>query len=155
VGFTDGPCQVGRQRITRERPGGQHHGALLRDGQHLGVHALDQRVGVDAPRHLGAEALTVHGEGTARRHLRLGAHAHDQRACAPHLFLEQPDGVAQVGAAERVAAHQLGQEVDLLRGGALGGLLLQQAHGHAALGQLPSALGAREATAHYRDRATR
>jgi hypothetical protein len=83
--------------------------------------------------------------GAARRHARLVGDAHHQRPHAPHLLFEEADGVGEVGAAQAVRAHELGEEVVVLGRRAARRLLLDQAHAQAALGELIRALAPREA----------
>ena len=58
----------------------------------------------------GGEAVAVDRERAARRQLVRVGGAHDQRAAAPHLLVQQADGVVLgIVGAERVGADQLGQ----------------------------------------------
>ena len=64
------------------------------------------------------EAVAVHGERAAGRHLVRVAAGHDERAAAAHLGVQQPDGVVlPVVGAEGVGADQFGQAVGLVRVG--------------------------------------
>ena len=106
----------------------------------LAVLDADARVRFDPAGHLGAEDVAVDGERAAGGHPGHLAGRHHQRAGAAHLFLEQADRVPERGAAEGVAAHELGQPIAVLGGRALLGLLLDQRHLDAPLGELPRAL---------------
>ena len=94
--------------------------------------------------HRRREAVAVDRERAARRHaMRIGG-AHDQRAAAPHLLVQQPDRVVlDIVGAERVGAHQLGEAVGDMRRGAAHRPHLVQHDGHAGARQLPSGLAAR------------
>ena len=73
--------------------------------------------------------------------------AHHQRAEPPHFFLQQADGVIQLVAAERVAAHQLGEPVGLVHERRPDRPHLEQRDGHTARSDLPGGFGAGEAAA--------
>ena len=65
---------------------------------------------------VGREIVAVDGQRAAGRQLVRVARAHDQRAGAAHLLVQQADGVGLgVVGAEGVGAHQLGQPVGLVR----------------------------------------
>ena len=92
--------------------------------------------------------IAVDGERAAGRQLVLVAGRHDQRAGAPHLLVQQADGVGLgVVGAERVGADQLGEAVGLVRFGHAHGAHLVQHDGDAATGDLPGGLAAGEAAA--------
>ena len=60
---------------------------------------------------ISANRVAIDRQRRARRHAaRLGG-AHHERTEPPHLFLQQADGVIELVAAERVAAHELGEGV--------------------------------------------
>ena len=60
------------------------------------------------------ETDTIDRKGAAGGHARGVGAAHDDRAEPAHFFLEQPDGVLERVAAERVAADELGEMVGLV-----------------------------------------
>jgi hypothetical protein len=96
---------------------------------------------------IGAELLAVHRQRSASRNAGQVGDGHHQRAGAPHLFLDQPDGVGQIGPAQAVGADQLREEVVLLRRRAPRRLLLDQRDRDPLLRELKSALAAGEASA--------
>ena len=65
-------------------------------------------------RDLAREDLAVDGQGGAGRHAGDLGGGHHHRVEPAHLFLEQADGVVELVAAERVAAHELGEPVGLV-----------------------------------------
>ena len=93
------------------------------------------------------EALAIDGErGAGGNAGELGG-PHDQRAQPPHLFLEEPDGVIELVAAERVAADQLRQPIGLVDQRRPDRTHLVQDHRHAARRDLPRGFGTGETTA--------
>ena len=98
--------------------------------------------------HGGGEAVAVDGERAAGRQLVGVGRAHDQRARAPHLLVQQADGiVGGIVGAEGVGADQLGQAVGEMRIGAAHRPHLVQHHGHAGRRDLPGGFRAGEAAA--------
>ena len=85
-------------RITRSRVGDP----LDHAAHHADPGVRLDRLG-DAPR----EGDAVDRQGLAGRHRGLVGRRDHQRAEAPHLLLEQADGVAEAARAQRVAAHEL------------------------------------------------
>ena len=67
--------------------------------------------------HAVRELLAVDGERRAGRHPDAVGDAHDERAQAAHLFLEQADGVVELVAPKRIAADELREMVGLVHGG--------------------------------------
>jgi hypothetical protein len=102
-------------------------------------------MGREPARDLLPEFFSVHGQRAASGHAREVRDLHHQRARATHLFFDQPDGVREVGAAQAVGAHELGEEVVMLRRRATRWFLLHQRDVHAELGDLIRALGPGEA----------
>ena len=139
--------QVLRERIARERARREDHGARVRDPRHLLAGDLDVRVAPDRAGDLLGEPLAIHGERAARGDRRAIRGAHHERAGAPHLLLEQADGVRERRAAQRVGADELGEVIRRLRGRALGRLHLEEPHGDAALRELERGLAACQAPA--------
>ena len=101
----------------------------------------------DQPRHLGGEPVPIDRQRRAGRHPAGVGRAHHHRAEPPHLFLEQPDGVIELVAAERVAAHQLGELVGLVHVGAAHRPHLVDDHRDAERGRLPRRLAAGQTAA--------
>ena len=92
--------------------------------------------------------IAVDGERAAGRQLVRVAHAHDQRAGAPHLGVQQADGVRLgVVGAEGIGADQLGEAAGLVRRRHHRRPHLVQHDRHARLGELPGGLRAGEAGA--------
>jgi hypothetical protein len=74
--------------------------------------------------------------------------AHDQRAGAPHLLVQEADGVVGgVVGAEGIGADELGQPVGLVRLGAAYAPHLVQHHGHARRRELPGRFASGQASA--------
>ena len=98
--------------------------------------------------HGGGEAVAVDGQRAAGRQLVRVGRAHDQRAGAPHLLVQQADGVVGgIVGAEGVGADQLGEVFGEMRLGAAHRPHLVQHHGHAGRRELPRRFAAREAAA--------
>ena len=99
----------------------------------------------------GREAVAVDRERPAGRQLVGIGCAHDQRAGAAHLLVQQAHGiVGRIVGAEGVGADQLGQLVGLVRLGTAHRPHLVQHHRHAGRRNLPGCLRARETAANYR-----
>ena len=80
---------------------------------------------------------------TADAHKLPAGGAHDERACASHLLVQQADRVVGgIVGAEGVGADQLGQAVGEMRIGAAHRAHLVQHHRHAGRRDLPRGLGA-------------
>ena len=102
------------QRRRGEGAGGDDHAVPVgrRQARHLLAPELDQRMGEQRLLHGGGEAVAVDGERAAGRQLVRVGRAHDQRAGAPHLLVQQADRVVRgIVGAEGVGADQLGQAV--------------------------------------------
>ena len=103
---------------------------------------------VEAPRDGGREMVAVDRQRAAGGQLVGVARAHDQRAGAAHLLVQQADRVGGgIVGAEAVGAHQLGQAVRLVRLRHAHGAHLVQDHGQPGAGDLPRRLAAGEAAA--------
>ena len=97
----------------------------------------------------GGKAVAVDGEGAAGRQLVGVGRAHDQRAGAPHLLMQQADRVVGgIVGAERVGTDELGEVFREMRLGAAHRPHLVQHHGHAGRRELPRRFRAREAAAY-------
>ena len=86
------------------------------------------------------KALAIDGERRAGRHAAGFGRPHHERAEAPHLLLQQADGVVELVAAKRVAAHEFGEPIGLVDGGRPRRPHLVQSDGHAARRHLPGGL---------------
>jgi len=76
--------------------------------------------------------MAVDGERAARRQLVGVGCAHDQRAGAPHLLVQQADGIVRrIVRAEGIGANQFRQRVRLMGLGAAHRAHLVQRHRHA------------------------
>jgi len=110
-------------------------------------------VGLESGGDLGGEAIAVHGQGAAGRHLVLVAAGQDDRAAAAHLGVQQAHGVVlPVVGAERVGADQLGEAVGLVGVGAAHRAHFVQDGRHAGFRQLPGRFGSGQAAADYVNR---
>ena len=94
------------------------------------------------------KAVAVDRERAAGRKLMAVAHLHDQRAGAPHLGVQQADGVRlRVVGAKGIGADELGEVFRLVRRGHGRRPHLVQNDRNAGLGELPGGLRAGEAAA--------
>ena len=92
--------------------------------------------------------IAIDGQRPAGRQLVGIARRHDQRARAPHLLVQQADGVGLgIVGAEAVGADQLGSPSVLCASVWRCGAHLVQHHGQAGAGDLPGRLAAGEAAA--------
>ena len=99
--------------------------------------------------HRSREAVAVDGERAAGRQLVGISRAHDQRARAAHLLVQQADGVVLgVVGAEGVGADEFGEGLGEMGLGAARGPHLVEHDGDARLRELPGRLAAREPAAH-------
>ena len=134
-----------------EGTGGHDHAVpvLGRQARHFGALQRHQRMGEQRFLHGRREAVAVDGERAAGRQLVGIGRAHDQRARAPHLLVQETDGVVlRIVGAEGVGADELGEIFGEMCLGAAHGSHLVQHHRHAGLGELPRGFAAREAAAH-------
>ena len=102
----------GRERRRGQRAGGDDDAVPFGGRQACDLFARDgdQRFGFEGRLHRGRERHAVDGERAARRHFVRVARAHDERAAAAHLFVQQTDGVVlPIVGAERVRAHEFGE----------------------------------------------
>ena len=94
------------------------------------------------------KSVAVDRERAAGRKLVAVAHRHDQRAGAPHLGVQQPDGVGLgIVGAKGVRADELGEILGLVRRRHRRRPHLVQHDRHAGFGELPGGLRAGEAAA--------
>jgi hypothetical protein len=155
VGLADERRHLLGERRGRERPGGDDdwrgRGDIRGDGAHFLADQRDQRVLAHRARDPFRKTLAIDRERSARRHPHLVGHPHHQRAEPTHFFFQEPDGVVEFVAAERVAAdefREVGRAVHL--GGAHRPHLVD-GHRNASRGRLPRGLAARQAAADYMD----
>jgi len=137
------PLEGGGHGGRGERAG-REDGLAGRDLGHLLPPDLDAGQALERRRDLAREALAVEGEGAPRRHRGAARRRDDERPELLHLALQEPGGVVGIVAAQRVAAHQLGEVARLVRRGRTDGPHLMEDDGHAAPRQLVGALRARE-----------
>ena len=99
-------------------------------------------------RHGIRKAVAVDGQRAARRNLvGIGA-GHDQRVHAPHLAMDQADGIGcRLVRPEGIGTDEFGQLVGLVGIGAAHGAHLVQDDGNADAGDLPGGFGPGEAAA--------
>ena len=100
------------------------------------------------------EPLAIDGQRGAGRNASVLGRSHDERAEPPHLFLQQADGVIEFVAAERVAAHELGESIGFMYSGGSCRPHLVKRNGHAARRSLPGGFRTSEAAADDGDHAT-
>ena len=93
---------------------------------------------VDGLRHGAREQLAIDRQRSAGRHARDFGRVHHERVEPPHLFFQQADRVIELVAAERVAAHQLGEPIGFVNFCRPRGPHFVDRDGDAASGSLPS-----------------
>jgi len=103
----------------------------------------------DALGHSLAKGLTVDRERSPGRHGALVGAGQNQRAELLQLVLEQARRPIWQNGAQRVAAHQLGKAIGLMRGRTLPWPHLEQRDVQAPLGRLPGRLRARQSAADH------
>ena len=139
------------QRRRGEGAGGDDDAVPVvgRQAGHFLAPQLDQRMGEQGLLDGGREAVTVDGQRAAGRQLVGVGRAHDQRAGAAHLLVQEADGVVDgIVGAEGVGADEFGEIFREMRLGAAHRPHLVQHDGHAGRRKLPRCLRAREAAAH-------
>ena len=92
-------------------------------------------------------SYAIHGQRGPRGHAREIGRAHDDRPQPPHLLFQQTDGIVQLVAAKRVAAHELRQPVGLVDRGRAHGAHFVEGDANAERGGLPGGLAAGQAAA--------
>ena len=92
----------------------------------------------------------VDRERRSRRHRGFARAGDDQRADARQLFLEQADRILQRRAAQRVAAHELGERAGAMRRSAASGAHLEKVDLDAAARGLPRRFAAGESASDNR-----
>ena len=97
----------------------------------------DQRMLVNGLRHGAREQLAIDRQRSASRHARDFGGVHHERVEPPHFLFQQADRVVELVAAERVAAHQLGEPIGLVHVGRPRGPHFVDGDGNAASGGLP------------------
>jgi hypothetical protein len=71
---------------------------------------------------------------------------HHERVEPPHLFFQEADGVVELVAAERIAAHELRQAIGFVDLGGPDRPHFVDGHGRAPIGRLPRGLAAGQST---------
>ena len=144
---------VARQRVRRQRPGGDDDGTAGACGhaRDLLAHDADAGVVLDLPRHRLGEANPIDRQGGAGRDPRQVGGTHDERAEPPHFFLEKAYCVIELVAAEGVAADELRESVGLVDGSGTDRPHLMDDDRHIEVRGLPCGLAPREAAADYGD----
>ena len=108
----------------------------------------DQRMARETLRHLVGKAFAVDGERAACGKLVAVGGGKNERACPPHLLMQEADGVARpIVGAERVRADELGERAGLVRFRLPHGAHLVQHHWHAGRSELPGCLASGKAAA--------
>ncbi len=112
----------------------------------------DQRVGFQGASHRGGKAVAIDRQRAAGGNLIGVGSAHDQRAEAAHLRVQQADGVVLgVVRAERVGTHQFGQPLGPMGVGHPYRSHFVQHHTAAGIGHLPGGFRASKAGANDMD----
>ena len=136
--------EILREATRGERARGEHDRALVGnaiDARLAHGHARVRRERLGDP---ARERIAIHREGLARGHRRFVGRRDHERVEAPHLLLEQPHRARLAVRAQRVAAHELREEVGAVRGRALCRLHVDERDVEAAARCLPGGLAARE-----------
>ena len=110
---------------------------------HRDVGMAAQRIGNHA-----RKALPIHRQSPSGGHAGSIRRAHHQRVQRAHFLLEQAHGVLDTIRSQGIAAHQLCKQRAFMRGAHLLRLHFIQRYRHAAPGQLPGRLAARQARAY-------
>ena len=137
-----------------ERPGGQRAGGdddAPPFGRWRGDEStphLDQRLGTNRRRHPVGKGIAVDGQRRPGGDARGIGLSEDQRPEAPHLGVDQPDGVVfGIVGAEAVRTHKFGERVGVVGLGAVGAAHLVEHDRHAGAGALPRGFRPGEAAA--------
>src|SRR5262245_44899674 len=105
----------------------------------------------DVARDDGRKLFAIDRQRGARRHAARLRRPHHERSEPPHFFLQKTDGVIELVAAERIAAHELRETISLVDRGRPNGPHLVQRDRHAARRGLPGGFGSGKTAAHDRD----
>ena len=156
-GIEEGKVVLARERLhggaqgrRRERPRGDDDAVPLggREAGDLAALDRDERMGAQPLGHLHRKPIAIDGERAAGRQLVAVGSGEDQRARAPHLLMQEPDGARlPVVGAERVRAHELGERIRLVGVRHLVGPHLMDHDGDVGGGDLPGGFRARKAAA--------
>ncbi len=99
---------------------------------------------------LGGKGVAVHSERAASRELGLVTGLHNDRVCAAHLFMQEPDCIRfPLVGAEGVRADKLGQAIGLVGVGHALRTHFMQYDGDAGMGDLPGRFAARQSAANH------
>ena len=107
----------------------------------------DERVARELAGDRVGEPLAVDGERGAGGYAARFCGLDDERPKPPHFFFEETHGVIELVAAERVAAHQLGEPIGFVDGRGTHRPHFVQRDRHALRGGLPRRLGTSQAAA--------
>ncbi len=138
------------ERLRRERPRGDD--ARRRQRSRLVPRERDLGVCGHAPLHVVGEGDAIHGERGAARHARGVRRLEHQAPEPPHLGLEQAVRAGELHRLEGIAADELGEAISLMRRRHADRAHLAERDRHAALGQRPGGLAARQPAPHDRRR---
>ena len=153
------PRAFRKQRVDRrrERLGGQRAARDDRwnagvDRAHFIAHDADARVPCEPAFDALREEVAVDRKRATGRNGGFARARHDQRIQPSQFFFEQADRILESGAAQRIAAHELGEPIGLMRRSANVRAHLVQLDLETALRRLPRGLAPREArTDHAQD----
>ena len=107
---------VDGQGLAGERAGGDDDDRVGRQHGHFVAAQLDERLVFDGGRDFGGESFAVDGEGVSGGHACLLSGGKQQRTEPAQLLFEQPGrGRFRLGL-QRIAAHEFGQAIGLVRG---------------------------------------
>ena len=94
------------QGVTGQRAAGDDADLVIRQFRHFFMTDSDQRMILEFFRHILAERDAVDGQSAASRDaVRIGC-VHDERAQTTHFFLQEADGVFDIGCPQGVAADE-------------------------------------------------
>ena len=139
--------RLDRLRQRRRGEGAGRHDDAVPIGRREPVDFLpddgDEGMALERRADLPSEAVAIDGERATGRKLVTVGGRHDQGMRAPHLLMQQPDGiVGGVVGAERIGADELGESVGLMRLRRPRRAHLVERDGHGRRGELPGGLAA-------------
>ena len=108
---------------------------------------FDERLGFDGGGDFGGEDVAIHGERVAAGYARLLCGGEQQRIQAAQFLFEQPGRGGFLLRFQRIAAHQFGQPVGLVRRRAARGTHFVERDAQAAARDLPGGFRARQSAA--------
>ena len=133
--------EVGERRRSEWTRGDNHVVPVCRRNRNFLAADFDERMPRERLGHGCGEAIPVHRESAARRHLMRIRRTHDQRSKPPHLVVQQADRVrlAVIGT-EAVGADEFGEPLGLVRRRHAERAHLVQHRGNAITRDLPGRL---------------